>query len=51
MCVRLQAEIAVDAEQIAAAYVQMEMDLYAGGAYTGADQAAALQRPAAVAQA
>ena len=51
MCVRLQAEIAVDAEKIAAAYVQMEMDLYSGGAYTGAGQMAALPRPAAVAQA
>ena len=46
MCVRLQVEIAVDAEKIAAAYVQMEMNLYAGS-----QKAAALLRPEAVAQA
>ena len=46
MCVRLQVEIAVDAEKIAAAYVQMEMNLYAGS-----QKAAALLRPDAVAQA
>ena len=52
---RLQVEIAVDAEKLAAAYVQAEMDLYARGGYTGGvtggGQKAATQRPAAVTQA